>query len=318
MCKSFKTKSTEERKKEISELMVKLEEGVKNVFDSAEYINYLRIMSRFRHYSLNNQLLIWMQCPHATAVAGFNDWKRKFGRFVKKGEHGIKILAPIPIKIRAEEEVADENGVTHHVDENTERIITLYKTVSVFDVSQTEGKPLPEFDVAELTGKVSDYDSLFEALIQAAPCDVHFEKITNGSKGYYSVIENKVVVNTDMSQEQTLKTCLHEIAHAILHNKDRQKDKPLDRPTKEVEAESVAFLVSDAFGVNTESYSFKYVASWSTEKTVPELQASLETIKTTAAELIDKVEKLLSGITFSSGKEESTFSNEMGNAVCVE
>lgn len=317
MCKAFKTKSAEERKKEMAELMGKLEEGVRDVFDSAEYSNYLRTMSKFRHYSLNNQLLIWSQCPHATVVAGFNDWKKKFGRSVKKGEHGIKILAPMPIKIKAEEEQADENGITHYTDEGIERIITLYKTVSVFDISQTEGKPLPEFGIEELAGKVPEYDELLSAVIGAAPCDVHFEEITNGSKGYYSVIANKVVVNTGMSQEQTIKTVLHEVAHAILHNMERQKKEPVDRPTKEVEAESIAFLVSDAFGVNTESYSFKYVASWSSEKSVPELKASLEKIKATATDLIEKIEKLLSGVEFSSdekGGSTELYNMQYGNS----
>ncbi len=317
MCKAFKKKSAEERQKEMAELMTKMEEGVKGIFDSDEYVNYLRTMSKFRHYSVNNQILIWSQCPHATAVAGFNDWKKKFGRSVKKGERSIKILAPMPIKIKAEAEQTDENGVTHHTDESIERIITLYKTVSVFDVSQTEGKPLPELNVEELTGKVTDYDTLLRAITQSAPCPVYFEEITNGSKGYYSVIADKVVVNTGMSQEQTIKTCLHEIAHAMLHNSNKQKEEPVDRPTKEVEAESIAFLVSDALGVNTESYSFKYVAVWSTEKSVPELKASLEKIKGTATELIDKIDKLLSGAEFSSEEGGSTFSIEEGNAVCV-
>lgn len=317
MCKAFKKKSAEERKKEMSELMAKLEEGVKGVFDSTEYIQYLRTMSKFRHYSLNNQLLIWCQCPHATAVAGFNDWKKKFGRSVKKGERGIKILAPMPIKIKAEEEQTDENGITHHTDEGIERIITLYKTVSVFDVSQTEGEPLPEFEISELDGKVHDYASILEAVIQAAPCNVYFEEIINGSKGYYSVIADKIVVNTGMSEEQTLKTLLHETAHAILHNKEHSKEGK-DKPTKEVEAESIAFLVADYLGVDASSYTFKYVASWSAGKTVPELKASLETIKDTATELIDRVEKLLSGVTFSSEKGGSTSSNEGGIAVCVD
>lgn len=290
----------------MAELMAKLEDGVKSIFDSEEYINYLKTMSKFRHYSLNNQLLIWVQCPDATAVAGFNDWKKKFGRSVKKGEKGIKILAPMPIKVKEEAEEADENGVIHYAEGSIEKIITLYKTVSVFDVSQTEGNPLPEFEVSELAGKVCDYDSLLEAIIQSAPCEVCFKNIENGSKGYYSILNNKIVVNTGMSEEQTLKTCLHEIAHAILHNKERAKAEPKDKPTKEVEAESIAYTVANAFNIDTSSYSFKYVASWSTGKKVPELKASLETIEDTAFDLIDRIEKRMKGIAFSAEEGGST------------
>ena len=305
MC-TFKKKSAEERKKEMAELMAKLEYGVKGIFDSEEYIRYLNTMSKFRHYSLNNQLLICIQCPEATMVAGFNDWKKKFGRSVKKGEKGIKILAPMPIKVKAEEEEMDENGVTHYTGSSIEKIITLFKTVTVFDVSQTEGNPLPEFEVSELEGSVHDYDSLLEAIIQSAPCDVCFDKIENGSKGYYSILANKVVVNTGMSEEQTLKTCLHEIAHAMLHNKERAKAEPKDKPTKEVEAESIAYTVANALNIDTSSYSFKYVASWSTGKTVPELKASLETIKDTAFDLVDRIEKQMKEIAFSSEEGGST------------
>lgn len=315
MSEAFK-KSAEERKKEMAELVEKLEAGVKSIFDGEEYKKYLKTMSKFRHYSLNNQLLIWIQCPNATAVAGFNDWKKKFGRSVKKGEKGIKILAPMPIKIKAEEET-DEEGITHHTDEGIERIITLYKTVSVFDVSQTEGKPLPEFEVSELAGEVHDYDRLLESVIQSAPCNVCFEHIENGSKGYYSILANKVVINTGMSEEQTLKTCLHEIAHAILHNKERAKAEPKDRPTKEVEAESIAYTVANALNIDTSSYSFKYVASWSTGKTVPELKASLETIKDTALELIGQIELRLGGAEFSSKKGGCTSEDEGRETACV-
>lgn len=303
MC-TYKKKSAEERKKEMAELMAKLENGVKGIFDSEEYIRYLNTMSKFRHYSLNNQLLIWAQCPDATMVAGFNDWKNKFGRSVKKGEKGIKILAPMPIKIKAEE--GDESSDTQCADGGIEKIITLYKTVSVFDVSQTEGDPLPEFEVSELGGKVHDYDSLLKAIIRSAPCGVCFENIENGSKGYYSILSNKVVVNTGMSEEQTLKTCLHEIAHAILHNKERAKAEPKDRPTKEVEAESIAYTVANAFNIDTSSYSFKYVASWSTGKSVPELKASLETIKDTAFALIDRIEEQMKEIAISFEEGGST------------
>lgn len=313
MCETFKKKSADERKQEMAELMEKLEAGVKSVFNGEEYANYLKTMSKFRNYSLNNQILIWCQCPHATAVAGFNDWKRKFDRNVKKGERGIRIFAPMPIKVK-EEESEDENGVSHHSGD-TEKLITLFRPVAVFDVSQTEGKPLPEFEINELTGEVVDYERVLEAVIQVAPCNLSFEEIDNGAKGYYSVIANKIVVKTGMSEEQTLKTCLHEIAHAILHNRERAKVEKKDKPTKEVEAESIAYMVANALKIDTSDYSFKYVASWSTGKTVPELKSSLETIKETAFGLVDRVEKLLCGISFST--EEGGSTSEEGKKVCV-
>lgn len=313
MCKAIRKKSAEERKQEMNQLMEQLENGVKAVFDGEEYANYLRTMNKFRHYSINNQLLIWCQCPQATAVAGFNDWKKKFGRTVKKGEKGIRILAPVPVKVKVGEDEEDENGIIHHAGEDMKQIL-LFRPVVVFDVSQTEGKPLPEFEVKELTGKVSDYESVLDAIIEVSPCDVSFEEITTGAKGYYSILANKVVINTGMSEEQTLKTCLHEIAHAVLHNRERSGEEKKDKPTQEVEAESIAFMVANALGIDTSSYSFKYVATWSNGKTVPELKASLELIKATATELTDRLELILNEVKLEEG---GSTSSEGENIVCV-
>lgn len=287
--RNYVRKSAEERKKEVAELTAKLEAGVKDVFEDGNFASYLRTMSKFHGYSVCNQILIWSQCPKATVVAGFNDWKTKFHRNVKKGEKGIRIFAPVSVKIKAENEENQLPNGEMVLSEEDEKVIKLFKTVAVFDVSQTEGEPLPEFNIMELDGNVKDYERLLDAIISVSPCDVFFDNIENGSKGYYDF--NKIVVNQGMSQEQTLKTSVHEVTHALLHNKNKEKAERKDRATKEVEAESVAFVVLNALGIDTAQYSFKYVATWSRSKTIPELKSSLNLIRATAVELIDSIEK---------------------------
>ena len=241
-------------------------------------------MSKFHNYSFNNTLLIAMQRPDATLVAGFNAWKDKHGRMVKKGEKGIKILAPYKYKVDAEPEQEGEESKT------IER--TGFKPTYVFDVSQTEGKELPSIAVSELSGDVNEYNKFLRALRIICPVPIDFEDIQDGSKGYFSDSENRIAIKKGMSQTQTIKTLVHETAHAMLHSSTAEnKDNPTDRRTKEVEAESIAFTVCKKYGLDTEDYSFGYIAGWSSGKDTKELKASLERIKDTADKMITGIDK---------------------------
>ncbi|MBP0962218.1 MAG: DUF3849 domain-containing protein, partial [Oscillospiraceae bacterium] len=289
----------------INEITDKLEKGIKELFEGDKFRNYLNTMSKFHDYSFNNTLLIAMQKPEATLVAGFNAWKNKFSRNVNRGEKGIQIFAPAPYKIRKEQTkidkdtglpVLDKNGKP--VTEEVEVKIPAFKVVSVFDVSQTSGKELPTLGVDELKGNVQNYEKFFEALKSAAPVPISFEDIKGGAKGYFDKERNTIAINEGMSETQTVKTAIHEIAHSILHNRSlmvSDLDKPKDRNTEEVEAESIAYTVCQHFGIDTSDYSFAYVASWGSGKDVPELKASLETIRATANDIIKKLEDILLG-----------------------
>lgn len=268
-----------EKNSGIEEITKKLEQGVVEVFDSEKYKEYLAFVSKFYSYSVNNSILIWMQKPDASLVAGFKAWQTKFNRNVKKGEHGIKILAPIPHKFTKTEK--DEDG------NETEKVInyTSFRAITVFDISQTEGDDVPKF-VTDLEGNVERFEELVEHLINLAPCPVSFESFDSPAKGYYDHGENRIVVQPDMSEAQKLKTLIHEISHAILHGEDGEQ-KEADRHTKEVQAESIAYTVCSALGLDTSEYSFGYVASWSNGKEVKELTASMDVIRKTAAEMIE-------------------------------
>lgn len=307
--KHYEKKSSEERKEELSALMGQLEEGVKNVFTDENFVRYLRVSSQFRRYSLNNQILIWCQCPNATAVASFTDWKNKFHRFVKAGEKGIRILAPMPILVKNKEKKEDIAGcevADMSSDSEDEKRIMLFKPVCVFDVSQTDGDPLPEIQVKELDGKVDGYDEIIEAICHCTNAIVSFEDTGSDSKGYFSPRKNCIVVQEGMSESQSIKTLLHEVAHSILHNADEMAENPKDRMTKEVEAEGTAFVVSAALGLDTSSYSFGYIGSWSSNKSVPELRGSLELIRSTAAGLIEDIEEARENVAGRS-KEVATY-----------
>ncbi|MBR6984241.1 MAG: DUF3849 domain-containing protein [Ruminococcus sp.] len=294
--------SAQERTKEITD---KLEKGIKELFEGEKFKEYLNTMSKFHNYSFNNTMLIAMQKPEATLVAGFNSWKNKFKRNVNKGEKGIQILAPAPYTIKKEQTKIDKDTQLPVLDndgkpitEEVEIRIPAFKVVSVFDVSQTSGKELPTLGVDELKGDVKDYEKFFEALKAIAPVPVSFEDIKDGAKGYFDKERNVIAINEGMSETQTVKTAVHEIAHSILHNHKMTKadlDKPKDRNTEEVEAESIAYTVCQHFGIDTSDYSFAYVASWGSGKEVPELKASLETIRATANDIINKVEDILLG-----------------------
>lgn len=290
-------KSTQNKMNEIPQM---LEEGVHKVFESDNYKNYLNIMSKFHNYSINNTLLIARQNPDATLVAGFKSWEKNFGRHVKKGEKGIKILAPSPYKKKVLVELVDPvsreimldiNG--NPVKEETEVNMTAYRIVSVFDVSQTEGNPLPQIGVAELTGNVDEYELFVEALKQSTSVPISFENISGVAKGYYNPVTASIAVKAGMPESQTVKTMIHEIAHSILHNDILDEAEKKDRQTKEVEAESVAYTVCQHFGIDTSDYSFGYIASWSSSKETEELKQSLETIQKTASGLINDIERIM-------------------------
>ena len=283
-------KVAEQRKAEMKDITEKLEKGVQDVFSSEQYQNLLDTMAKFPHYSVNNNILIMMQKPDATLVQSYTGWK-KMGRFVKKGEKGIRILAPAPFKLEKEQEKVDEAGKVildkdgEAVKEKVEINLTAFKPVSTFDISQTEGEPLPSIGVDELTGSVEGYQTLFEAIKSASPVPIGFEDIKSGAKGYFHTEDNRIAINNGMSEIQTVKTAIHEMAHAKLHNLEAQKDNKQSKNSKEVEAESVAYTVCQHYGIDTSDYSFAYVAGWSQGKEMPELKESLNTIREAAADL---------------------------------
>lgn len=288
-----------ERMKEITD---RLETGIQELFESERYKAYLTTMSKFHSYSFNNTLLIAMQ--GGQLVAGYNKWRDDFHRNVKKGEKAIKILAPAPFKAKKEVQKLDAQGRPvmgkdgKPVTEVQEIQVPAFKIVSVFDVSQTEGEPLPSIGVEELTGSVERYGEFFKALEQTSPVPIGFEDIPGGSHGYYHLTEKRIAIQEGMSELQTLKTAIHEIAHSKLHAIDpeapaiEQADRP-DSRTREVQAESVAYAVCQHYGLDTSDYSFGYVAGWSSGKDLKELKASLETIRATAHELITTIDSHL-------------------------
>ena len=293
----------------MKEITNRLEQGIQDLFESDRFKEYLQVMSKFHNYSFNNTLLIAMQKPDATLIAGYNSWKNLFGRQVSRGAKGIKVIAPSPYKVKKEidkidpktqKPMTDKNGKP--VKEETEVTVPAFKVVSVFDVSQTEGKELPSIGVDELTGDVEQYADFFKATEQASPAPVGFEKIESGAKGYYSQTEKRIAINEGMSELQNLKTLIHEIAHAKLHDIDlnapakEQADRP-DRRTREVQAESIAYAVCQHYGLDTSDYSFSYVAQWSSGRELAELKASLETIRSTASELIKDIDKNFAELT---------------------
>ena len=294
--------SSEKPVKKLKEITDRLEQGIQELFENEHYKEYLSVMSKFHNYSFNNTLLIAMQKPDASLIAGFSSWKNKFERNVKKGEKGIKIIAPSPFKVKKEMEKIDPQTQKpvigkdgKPVTEEKEITIPTFKVVSVFDVSQTEGKELPDIAVDALTGDVEQYKDFFAALEKTSPVPVGFEKMTGGTQGYYHLEDKRIALLEGASQLQTLKTLIHEIAHAKLHDidltapKEEQQNRP-DRRTREVEAESIAYTVCQHYGLDTSDYSFGYVAGWSSGKELAELKSSLETVRSTAAEIINSID----------------------------
>ena len=289
-------------KQRVQELTDKLEQGLQDLFNSDSYRNYLTTMSKFHNYSFNNTLLIAMQKPDATLVAGYKAWQKNFERHVNKGEKAIRILAPAPYKIKEERDKIDPVTQELLLDkdgnpqkEEVEITIPAFRAVSVFDLSQTDGKPIPELASKELLSDVEGYQDLIRAVEAISPVPIELEEIAGDSKGYYDREAKRIAVQENMSESQTLKTMIHEVAHSKLHSKEVEQDEQMrkDRNTKEVEAESVAYTVCQHFGVDTSDYSFGYIAGWSSGRDTKELRSSMDTIRRTASELITGIEEQL-------------------------
>ena len=291
-------------KQKVKEITDRLEEGLKALFEGEKYKSYLNTMSKFHNYSANNIQLIEMQCPDATYVAGYKAWQRNFERHVNKGERGIRILAPAPYKIKEEQEkidpvtnepVLDRDGMP--VMEEVEIKIPAFRVVTVFDYSQTDGKELPGLGVSELHGDVERYRDFMEALERVSPVPIRYEEMEGDRKGYFIDLSRPIAIKEGMSEAQTAKTGVHEVAHAKLHTREAEQDTEKavykDRETKEVEAESIAYTVCQHFGIDTSDYSFGYIAGWSSGKEMPELKSSLDTIRRTSSELIKGIETQL-------------------------
>lgn len=288
----------------VKEITDKLEAGIKELMDSDKFKEYLKCLSKFHSYSLGNTILIALQKPDATLVAGYTAWKNQFGRQVQKGEQGIRILAPTPYKRKMEVDIIDPSTGQARMNpdgtkatELKEIMVPAFKVVNVFDVSQTAGRPIPSIGVNELTGNVRQYEMFFEALKRSCPVPVAFEQIDSGAKGYYHTVDHRIALQEGMSQVQTIKTLIHEMTHQHLHSKDPKEMSPeeprLTRNAKEVEAESVAYTVAQHYGIETSDYSFAYIAGWSAGKDTPELKASLDRIRTAADELITGIDMQL-------------------------
>ena len=308
--------TSEKPAEKLKEITDRLEQGIAELFDSERYKEYLKVMSKFHNYSFRNTVLIAMQKPDACLVAGFSAWKNNFERNVMKGQKGIKIIAPSPYKIKQEMQKIDPHTQKpiigkdgKPVTEEKEITIPAYKVVSVFDVSQTEGKELPDIAVDELTGDVDRYKDFFAALEKTSPVPIAFENIEGGSHGYYHLEDKRIAINEGMSELQTLKTAIHEIAHAKLHDIDLNAPKDeqprVDRRTREVEAESVAYTVCQHYGLDTSDYSFGYVAGWSSGRELSELKSSLETIRSAAAEIINSIDENLAELQKAQDKEQT-------------
>jgi len=309
--------TSEKPAEKLKEITDRLEQGIAELFDSERYREYLKVMSKFHNYSFRNTVLIAMQKPDASLVAGFSAWKNNFERNVMKGQKGIKIIAPSPYKIKQEMQKIDPHTQKpvigkdgKPVTEEKEVTIPAYKVVSVFDVSQTEGKELPDIAVDELTGDVDRYKDFFAALEKTSPVPIAFENIEGGSHGYYHLEDKRIAINEGMSELQTLKTAIHEIAHAKLHDIDlnapKDEQQPhVDRRTREVEAESVAYTVCQHYGLDTSDYSFGYVAGWSSGRELSELKSSLETIRSAAAEIINSIDANFAELQKAQDKEQT-------------
>ena len=292
-------------KEQIKKLTDQIEAGIKALFQSGDlekYQAYLHTMSHFHHYSVNNQMLIFSQCPHATLVAGYQKWQNQFSRHVLRGEKGISILAPTPYKIKVEKEkldpdtklpLLDADGNT--ITEEKEVQIPMFRPVKVFDVSQTDGKPLPErvqSPVAELTGNVEHYEAFMEALRRISPVPIEMKPLSNDLDGFFSPSKQSITLRDGMSEVQTVCAAVHEIAHSKLHDYAKQPNsQPKDSSTEEIEAESIAYTVCAYFGIETSANSFGYVATWSKDKDLKAFKDSLDTIRKTSSELISGVEQ---------------------------
>ncbi len=310
---SEKTGNFRNNKDRLKEIIDSIEKGIKEVFESGRYTEYLQVMSRFHNYSFNNTMLIYMQKPDATLVAGFNKWKDKFERNVNKGEKGIKIIAPTPYKKKIEKDVLDPDTKLPMRDENGEIIkeekevsIPSFRPVTVFDVSQTSGKELPTL-ASDLNGKVENFDMLKEAISRSAPVPISFKPLRPDTDGYFSPKRQEIVIREGMGEVQTVCAMIHESAHAKLHNPanipETDDKSKLSRSDEEVQAESIAYTVCAYFGIETGENSFGYLASWSQNKELKELKESLDIINKTSSDLITAIEKNYKAIVKERGAE---------------
>ena len=292
----------------LQQITAGIEQGIQELFESEKYMRYLSVMSRFHRYSVNNTMLVYMQKPDATLVAGYNKWKNQFERHVKRGEHGITIIAPTPFKKKIEEQKLDPDTKAPMLDQDGKVImeereveIPMFRPVKVFDVSQTDGKPLPEL-ASSLSGNVQNYEAFMEALRRSAPVPLSVEPMAANMDGYFSPDQQRIAIRAGMSEVQTVSAAVHEIAHSKLHNYakaqeeaaragDKEPPKKKDRNTEEVEAESISYAVCQYYGIQTGENSFGYIANWSQGKELPELRASLETINKAAGELIADIDR---------------------------
>lgn len=313
----YKRKTPEEKQKELEELTKQLEKGVNDFLVSDKYKEILSNFSKFYDYSYRNSMLIMLQKPDAEAVASYTSWKNDFNRQVNAGEHGIKIIQPVTKKIEDEQKNDEKNNVKQDVsvekkdlenevtnETQTKKKIVGYKVAYTFDISQTsqiEGKPVIDLEMThELQGNVHDYEDLKEAITAAAPVPISFEEVTGGAKGYYDTLHKQIVINDDMSESQTLKTMIHETAHSILHSKEAQEERkenglqPVGRDSMEVQAESIAYVVSEHYGLDTSDYSFPYVASWAGDQ--EKVTKNLTEIKNGSAIIIEKMDQKLEEI----------------------
>ncbi len=322
--------SPKERLKEITD---SIETGIQNLFESEKYMQYLKTMSRFHKYSLNNTMLISMQNPDATLVAGFNKWKDTFSRHVKKGEKGIKIIAPTPYKIKEEREKLDPITKAPLLDANgqieleeVERQIPMFRVVSVFDVSQTYGEPLPTL-ANDLTGNVAQFETFMEAIKRTSPVPLALEQMPDNMDGYFHLAEERIAIREGMSEVQTISAAIHEMAHSLLHSRQKAQElkdsnvPPKDRNTEEVEAESISFAVCNYYGIETSDNSFGYIANWSNGKDLKELKSSLETINQTSSQIITGIDKHFAELMKEQEKEvvaTTTMSKEEELAVAID
>ena len=311
-------------KDRMREIVDSIENGIKEMFESDKYRQYLSTMSRFHRYSVNNTMLIYMQRPDATHVAGFNKWRDQFGRNVLKGEKGIRIIAPTPYKKKVEEIKTDPETNAPVLDadgkaiiEEKEIRIPMFKVVSVFDVSQTAGKPLPQL-AADLSGNVQQYEVFMEALRRASPVPIEIKPVARDTDGFFSAKAQSITIRAGMSEVQTVCAAVHEIAHAKLHDYEHMTELANDgetilvpgeksRNTEEVEAESISYAVCQYYGIETSENSFGYIATWSQGKELKELRASLETINKTASELITDIDRHFAEICKERGIERDNF-----------
>ena len=302
------------REEQLKQITEQLEQGVAEIFTSEKYTEYLNTMAKFHNYSFNNTLLIAMQKPEATLVAGYQAWQKKFNRQVKRGEKGIQIIAPAPFKEKQEIEKTDPETGEIVIGEDgqpetevVERVITKFRVTTVFDVSQTTGEPIPEFEVSELEGDVLIYHDFMESLKMVAPVPIRFIEIDGEAKGFYQLVDKYIAIQPGMSEAQTMKTAVHETAHAVLHDRDQMEAEGIvkDQLTREVEAESVAYVVCNHFGLDTSEYSFSYIASWSSGKNMKELRASMDTIRKTSADMIGQIEEKLKELQIERAEQEA-------------